>query len=210
MFNPGGATVLFALNMYSRGFAVLAMVLFGLSVGCGNADGVMTQADAGTPFDFSVPPTERVSLVNGEHWSFVSQDNDPYRTADENTPPCTRIAFRPEYGGVELDTGICNHITLSQPASVAVAQGASVQVVGWHSTLASEAPGTGHMRLMFGDHEVWSIESMIPGPARSFDETFINPVELAPGDSVYLHVRNHGANTWNILRIETENERAFD
>jgi hypothetical protein len=198
--------VLFALNMYSRRLAVVATVLFGLSVGCGNENGVTTQADGGTPFDFGMPPTERVSLVTGENWSFVSQYNDPYRTGDTDAPPCTRIAFRPEYGGVELDTGICNHITLSQSASVAVAQGARVYITGWHSTLASNEPGTGYMRLMFGDQEVWSTESMIPGSARSFDETIINPVERLPGDPVYLHVRNHGANTWNILSIKTDEE----
>ena len=206
MFNQGGATVLFALNMYSRGFAVLAMVLFGLSVGCGNADGVMTQADAETPFDFGLPPTERISLVNGENWSLVSQDNDPFPISDENTPPCTRIAFRPEYGGVELDTGICNHITLSQPASVAVARGASIYITGWHSTLVSEEMGVGQMRVMLGDQDVWTIQSPIPGPAQSFDVEIINRVEVTPGERVYVHVSNHGANTWNILRIETEKE----
>lgn len=184
----------------------LASLAFLMCVGCGQTGGSTTQIDAGPLFDFGVPPTERVSLVTGENWSFVSQDNDPYRTGDTDAPPCTRIAFRPEYGGVELDTGICNHITLSQPASVAVAQGATIYITGWHSTLVSEEMGMGQMRVMLGAQEIWSIESPIPGPAQSFDVEIINPVELTPGDLVYVHVSNHGANTWNILRIETERE----
>ena len=175
-------------------------------VGCGQKDVSEAQVDGGMPFDFGMPPTERISLVNGENWSFVSQDNDPYPIADANTPPCTRIAFRPEYGGVELDTGICNHITLSQPTSVAVALGASIYITGWHSTLVSEEMGVGQMRVMLGDQEIWSIQSPIPGPAQSFDVEIINRVEVTPGERVYVHVSNHGANTWNILRIETEKE----
>ena len=198
--------MLFAIHINARRFAILATLLSGLNLGCGHTDGVSSTRDAGPLFDFGVPPTERISLVNGENWSFVSDENDPYSIANTNAPPCTRIAFRPEYGGVELDTGICNHITLSQPAGVAVAQGTPVYITGWHSTLVSEEMGMGQMRVMLGDQEVWSIESPIPGPAQSFDVEIVNPVELTPSDRVYVHVSNHGANTWNILRIETERE----
>ena len=189
-----------------RRFAILATLLSGLNFGCGHTDGVRSTRDAGPLFDFGVPATERISLVNSENWAFVSDENDPYHTANSNAPPCTRIAFRPEYGGVELDTGICNQITLSQPTSIAIAPGSPIYITGWHSTLVSEEMGMGQLRVMFKEQEVWRIQSPIPGPAQSFDVKIINPVELTPGDLVYVHVNNHGANTWNILRIETERE----
>lgn len=163
--------------------------------------------DAGIPADFRVntnPNTENV--IGPENWSIVVGNDDPFDQYRGDNALCMRTAARAEYDGIEFDTGLCSHITVLVSANGPVMPGTQGRVIGWHSTLLSNEPSVnqGHMAIAIGETEVWSTQSDIPGPARTFDETFELPVELQTTNQLYIHVRNHGANNWNILRVELE------
>ena len=190
---------------------VITIGILFILAGCNHAQhGHDDHADAGLPADFGVntnPNTENV--IGLGNWSIVVGNDDPFDQYRGDKALCMRTAARAEYDGIEFDTGLCSHITVLVSADGPVMPGTQGRVIGWHSTLSSNEPSVnqGYIAIAIGETEVWSTQSEIPGPARTFDETFALPVEMQASNQLYIHVRNHGANTWNILRVEMEIER---
>ena len=164
-----------------------------------------TTLDVSFPDGFNPMPRMGTALVEGQAWvrtryNGVLFDHD-HRIED---PECPGLPYREEYGGVEINTGRCDEITLTQPTLIPLKQGDRLRIIAWHSQLISEdpTPHEGAFMLAIGGQLVWSEHSPIPGPARSFDLILQTQVDIAAGEPVHLHVHNHGANAWNLLSIE--------
>ena len=48
----------------------------------------------------------------------------------------------------------------------------------------------------------------IPAEATAYTEAFSSPLASEPGATVTFHLHNHGANTWNLLRVERLGDEA--
>lgn len=178
-------------------WATLALCGALFSVHCGDP-GDVTEVSPATESDTTGPPQE---LVSPDAWIQLSDDDDPFAALRAPDAQCGAGALTEELGGVEVDTSVCNHLSVAQPLLVDVAQGDTLRVVGWHSTLIypGRDPVEGHITLAVGDQVVWQEVAPIPGPAAAYDATFESPVSAPAGSPVVFHVRNHGNNTWNLL-----------
>tara|TARA_B100001093_G_C26806189_1_gene1005591 strand:+ start:610 stop:1194 length:585 start_codon:yes stop_codon:yes gene_type:complete len=146
------------------------------------------------------------SLVDGNRWVLASGANDPFRPQTARDDTCDDRAYSPEYEGVEIRTGACGYITISQPIRHAIARGDLIHIIAWHSNLFSPDPTRERAKLSirFGDSLLWAVDSPIPSNARSFDFRYESPRAIAKGAPVYINVSNHGTNSWNILGLRIQ------
>ena len=140
------------------------------------------------------PVSTGQSLVNASAWRLDTPDD-----------VCNQRPFREEFGGVELDTSVCSPITLVQPSQINVPSGAQIRIVAWHSQLASSdgMPGTGQLSIGANDTMIWSVMRPIPSSATIFEEVIEIGAAINAGDLITLNVRNHGANQWTLLHLES-------
>ena len=157
------------------------------------------------PIDAFVPNQNKSTpIVAGAAWVKTFFRPELFGHAHDPDATCLGLPYREEYGGVEISTERCEEITLIQPSLTEIKEGDEIRIIAWHSRLVSEDPGThvGNFMVAIGDRIVWSEQSAIPSEARSFDVTLQSQVNVALGESVRVHVHNHGANAWNLLTIE--------
>ena len=183
------------------------LVLF-FAIGC-TPRGSPTDEDGDAQLTVDTLETETGSagaLVIGTDWRVAQADEDLFADGVAPFTPCDEDSYREEYGGVEVNTGRCEHISLLQPLRLALNTGDPLRVVGWHSNLFAPdlMPATGRIALAIGAQLVWETSVPIPADAATWDARFESPVTAPAGTPVSLHVRNHGANTWNILSFERE------
>jgi hypothetical protein len=139
-------------------------------------------------------------LVTFERWTSVARSEDPFVDDPAAAPACVGSGFRvePDDEWVEIDTGLCNWVTLTQPARFAVAQGDEIRIGFSHFDLDAAAPSQAELRLRFEDCEAWSKTIPIPSAAAVFVEPFYSPCALEAGQSVLFHLHNHGQNTYQL------------
>ena len=77
----------------------------------------------------------------------------------------------------------------------------------WHSALVAQEPAEGHFALLVDGELLWEKLVTIPADAGAYND--VVPVELQAeaGQTLQLHLHNHGANTWNLLRVERNPSR---
>lgn len=140
---------------------------------------------------------QSIALVKGQAWVQIAPAQDPFSSDRHDRIPCDWLAFGVEYGGIEINTGRCGYLTLTQPLLHAVSTSTWLKVSAWHSPLLKgEIEGLAFFSLMIGDQLIWEKELYIPSDAISWEETFLSPVDIPQGTPVILNVRNHGANSW--------------
>ena len=140
------------------------------------------------------------TLVPLEGWSTVARADDPFVTDPEAAPACVGPGFRlePDFEQLELDTGLCNWVTLTGKALFDVRAGQQLQLRFSHYNLDAAAPATAELALAFPDCDVWAKQIAIPGAAAVYKEQFASPCALKAGQSVLFHLHNHGQNTYQV------------
>ncbi|TVQ92727.1 MAG: hypothetical protein EA397_06115 [Deltaproteobacteria bacterium] len=76
----------------------------------------------------------------------------------------------------------------------------------FHSALAATDPGRADVRLWIGEVELWHLEIPIPWGSGHHDLQLPAPESFAEGEPVYLHVSNHGANSYRFGRVYRRSE----
>ncbi len=127
---------------------------------------------------------------------------DPLEAHRPAGAACATGSWGPESGSLEVDTGACGFLSVRQPLRAWLEAGDPVELVLWHDWLTAEAPATGHLALFAGEALLFEHLVDIPADPEAYTFTFDSPLSAAPGASVTLHLHNHGANTWNLLRLE--------
>ena len=120
------------------------------------------------------------------------------------TDGCSITAATVESGVLELDTNACSPVRASQVLTVPIEAGAVLEVVWWHDFLFAEEPAVGHLRLLLDDVVVYDVQRAIPGPPQATTEVF---EATSAGAWLTVEVDNHGANTWNLLRLTRLGDR---
>lgn len=122
-----------------------------------------------------------------------------HRPTDGVCPPGSVLV---EGGSVEVQTGICTYAWLQQPALTDLRKGERVELVFWHSALVADGPAEGHLALWVDDEPLYDRVVPIPADATAYTESVVVPFTSPEGAIVTFHLHNHGANTWNLLRVE--------
>jgi hypothetical protein len=106
-----------------------------------------------------------------------------------------------------VNTGLCTYAFLEQPLLADVAVGDEVEVAMWYSALVSTEPAEGHMALLIDGRLLWERVVPIPSDADAHTDLVEVGFDAPAGALIQLHVHNHGANTWNLLRVERNPSR---
>lgn len=121
---------------------------------------------------------------------------DPLEHGDVD---CVAGAWRIEEGSLEIDTGLCPHGVFYAPLLLDIAPKTQISTVFWHDLLVgSGEDAQGHLAVLLGDQPLIDYHVEIPSPPH-LDEVATAGLRGQPGDRVYVHVHNHGANSWSVL-----------
>jgi hypothetical protein len=187
-----------------------------LAFGCGKNTGL---ADAAKPSHGAAgaqlalhdagPPAPPVPLVELTGFSEASPAQDPFNAFAPDRRLCERPAFviEQDLAGVqtlEVRTDVCNYLTLVQPTQWPVAKGDTLRLLMWHNTLGSDESALAHAVLQFGEHVEWSVDVPIPAEAESYAPAWQATEDVPLGTPVFLHIRNHGANSWRFGELTVE------
>jgi hypothetical protein len=180
--------------MRARAATAKFLAALGLLVGC--------SANEPAP---SVPPPTFQALVPLEGWRSVARDADPFIDDPSTAPACVGPGFRlePVDDWLEIDTGLCNWVTLAGDAAAAVSEGQLLKLTVSHYNLEAGAPAEAHLSLTLDDCEAWSKRIPIPNPAAVYEEQFASPCAVAANGRVLFHLDNHGQNTYQLQELSS-------
>lgn len=171
----------------------------GLVVACAsNGDGSDAEADSsGEPV--------WVAIVSPYAWAETPLADDPFALLRPADATCAETGHGPDnFGGepsYEIDTGMCNYVSLSQAVLQALPAGTSVELRVWHFELEADGPAEAYLAVDIDGALVFERTIPIPSAAELIVGEFELPADVPLGAPVTVHVHNHGANTWNILSI---------
>jgi hypothetical protein len=144
------------------------------------------------------------AVVELDDWEPVESEEDPFRAESGAATSCAGPGFVVEEQWLEIDTGLCNWITLTAPARLDVQAGQRVRVGLSHFDLDAPSPSEGLARLRLGDCDAWSRTVPIPSPAHVYSDVFESPCSVTQGESVHFHLHNHGQNNWQLKEAAVE------
>jgi hypothetical protein len=170
--------------------AILALLLLGAC-----DPGESEAEDAGEP-------SEAIDLVDPTAWLATASDQDPLPDHRPESVICPLAAFALEFGVLEVDTGQCNYLSVSQPLAHAIAPGDPLRVTVWWQTLIAGEPAEGHLALLIDDELLWETHVAIPGEAELRRIEFESPIAAEAGETLTFHLHNHGYNSWTFGSLE--------
>jgi hypothetical protein len=137
-----------------------------------------------------------IHVIDAAAWLAVQPDPlDPSQT-------CAEAATRLEEGLVEIDTTLCNHVTLNQPSLLRLREGDVLDLFAFHSALSAPEPAQGRMALWLDDVLVWEALPDIPSSEVIYLDTVVTPQDFSRGVTVQLHISNHGGNSWRFVSLK--------
>jgi len=145
-----------------------------------------------------------VSLVDVNDWSEQPAGEDTHAAERPTAFSCPSNSWYNEDGALEVETGYCEYLSLSQPSKAPVAAGDKLHVVLWHGNLVFEQPATAHVAVAIAGRTVWESEVQIPADAGIYDLRVPLDFDAPVGSKVEFHLHNHGYNTWTLLQLEVE------
>ncbi len=165
-----------------------------LAVMCGGALGCSDELEA--PDEHPLPP-----LVDPEAWQPTDDDPAALESHRPAAIECELGSWRlTDLGEIDVDTGACNYLALTQPAGRPVAAGSALSVRFSHLTLydPGSTDSVGHIALAVGGDVLWERHVSIPARAKIYSEAIVVPFDIPSGMPLHLHLHNHGANEWKL------------
>ena len=140
-------------------------------------------------------------LVALDAWALVPAALDPLADHRPDAIVCPPGAWGPEIGGLEVQTGVCNYLALSQATRRTIAAGERVEIDLWHDTLDAAEPALGHFAVVLEGELIAEYEVEIPSAPALVELRWVAAEELPAGEEIGLHLHNHGYNAWTIVRV---------
>ncbi len=159
--------------------------------------------------DIEVTSTDTASaytpLIDVDAW--VEQSSADDSLADHRPDPvsCPSNSWYDENGALEVQTGYCNYLSVSQPLLTDLKKWDQIHLVLWHSQLRFSEPADAHVAISIGNTIVWEQTVAIPANAEIYDLNFPVMFDVSQGTEIEFHLHNHGFNTWSLLSLELEN-----
>lgn len=145
------------------------------------------------PLDFA--------LFDHTIWRSVAVDQDVF-PRNETHKTCPQGTWAVEADAVEIKTGACNFLTLTQPLPVKIPAGTKLRFVMWHNDLTAKAPAAGHVGLALNKKILWQETIAIPSEPRDYEAVITLVEALEAGAPMDVHIDNHGTNAWTIYSLE--------
>jgi hypothetical protein len=152
----------------------------------------------------TVPAGDSASLIAVEDWAEQGESSDSLAGHRPTELDCQANSWYEEDGALEVETGYCNYLSLTQPGKTDIKAGDTLHLVLWHGDLAFEQPATAHVAISIGGELVWEQQVEIPTEAEIFDVKVPLDFDAPAGAPVEYHLHNHGYNTWTLLQLEIE------
>ena len=159
---------------------------------------------AGTP-----PSFEQLVMASAFDWVPVSQSSDDPFFPEEDVNAnydCPDSAYGVEGNVFEVETGECSYATFTQPSKLRVKADQPIEFLVWHLNLWAPEAATAHVAIRIGDEMLWETNVGIPGAADVYSETPSLSSDVEAGTPMYIHLHNHGVNSWRFGDIEAIGE----
>jgi len=122
---------------------------------------------------------------------------------DDPAPPCEQ-GWWVEEGLLEVDTGLCDHLLVSQPLGHALLPGDVLSATLAHDFLTADDPAVGHVVIGLDGVSMWELEVPIPGAADAHPVQIPIAERVPAGTELSVHLHNHGANNWRLTPPRVE------
>ena len=109
-----------------------------------------------------------------------------------------------EFGTLEVDTGSCNYLSVTQPSLAPIEEGDTIHISLWHDVLLADEPGEGHAALAIGGDIIWEATYEIPSYPNAYSPHIVSEKAYAEGTPIAFHLHNHGSNNWRLLSVSAE------
>ncbi|MFT4520096.1 MAG: hypothetical protein ACI9JM_002496 [Halioglobus sp.] len=154
------------------------------------------------PFDY-VPETLRIALVEAEAWDRQPKNRDAFPSHRPDDVTCeSDTGWFVEEGEMEVRTEFCNYLSISQNSLLDLAEGTELEFALSHSALNFNAPATAHFAISVGGNAIWETTVDIPSASDIIKPRIMLPFAVSRGDSIEIHLHNHGDNTWTVHSLE--------
>lgn len=156
------------------------------------------------PVEPEPKPPESLSLIELDAWQRVG---DPAVDvfADQRPPEAlcddTGYVVDPLRQVFEVQTEVCDYLTVSQPTLEPLAPGDVVTVQAYHDMLTAPEPAEGYIGLALDGEIEWEYVVAIPADAAIIEQEFTIDRALPVGTDLQMHVHNHGPNTWELVDV---------
>ncbi len=139
------------------------------------------------------------AVVDALVWALA--ESDPFDAERPETVDCPDWGYGEEYGTLEVETDVCTYGSFTQPTLVDLAEGDVLTMDLWYGSLWASEPAQSHIALGVGEEVIW--EQILDLPADADAHRLALEVEQAApaGSAAWLHVHNHGANTYNFAPL---------
>ena len=145
---------------------------------------------------------EPIPLVDVMAWREGVAELDPLLHEQPEELDCPAAAWGPEWGRLEVQTGVCNYLHITQPSLAAIEAGDDIELVVFHDRLDAAEPARGHVAVLVGEHVLWEQWVDIPTDAAVMHARIPAPQSWPAGTPIDLHLHNHGYNSWTLSSIE--------
>lgn len=156
------------------------------------------------PEDEADPEPEPARLVEWDRWQRVTDPSvDAFADLRPADAVCDDAGWYPEpiAQTLEVQTELCDYVTLWQPSLAPIEPGDVVTVYAFHDVLSAAEPAQGYLGLAFDGEIEWSHTIPIPGDPGSIEQHFVIDRAIPAGAEVQYHIHNHGPNTWELLAV---------
>lgn len=102
---------------------------------------------------------------------------------------------------LEIQTELCNYLTVHQPSREPLNPGDIVSIQAFHDMLTAPMPSEGYLGLAIGGELEWEFHVPIPADASVIEEEFTIDRALPAGTELQFHVHNHGPNSWELFNV---------
>ena len=143
------------------------------------------------------PPFSPI-LIDLLDWRLGDLGTDPLIDHQPEQIDCSPASFRIESEQLEVETDLCNYALIDFPLLQNVPKGAPADLLLLHTGLWAEEPAEAHAAMLINGTIFWEVEVPIPSSAEFFFFEGTFPVDAEEGDTIQLHVHNHGANDWRL------------
>ncbi len=195
--------------------ALLLSLSLAVTFACDGPDEATSESESGSTSAAHLGPGSADgdllwrSVTPAEEWTLTPYDEDLWAFERPTEIECApQNGWTIEAGGVEVDTGACDYLSLSQPLSRPIDAGDPLRLTLWWQNLIATAPSEGHLAVVLDGHLLWEERVTIPGPADARDLELVAPIGAAEGSLVTLHLHNHGANTWRFQGLYAASQAA--
>ncbi len=160
--------------------------------------------------------------------SFFLPATDPFSPLRLPSNYCSSVCTYPEDIGGEpsfsIQTTCCNYVTLGQRTTREIRRGDPVTIRLWHYQLTGPSSAKAYIAVQINGTIVWEAKLPFPcaggitgfvanadcrdasSPAQSDPYQFVADFDAPAGSVVYLHVQNHGENSYNMVEASVNGE----